>query len=258
MIMKKTLLILILVLAVVLPASADRYLTFGVNDTLRVNPSLEDSTQSVMVRAHFDGRLDTWNLTMTLPQGVKLVGYSKGDDMLNIPYYNHLGEPCTCSASLYVNNNGSTVTLYSNITVPGYWDYGNDGTFDNYGTVKWEAGDYDQMFELVFKFDEIPSGASSIDISEYIASSYDQRGFTAPAATFLDVNIWLSAAYRTGDVDGDSQLNISDVTALIDLLLSGESPQNADIKNATDVNGDGDINIADVTTLIDLLLYGNA
>lgn len=56
-----------------------------------------------------------------------------------------------------------------------------------------------------------------------------------------------------GDVDGDGVVNIADVTALIDILLSGGTvPANAD------VDGDGVVNIADVTALIDMLLSGNA
>lgn len=56
-----------------------------------------------------------------------------------------------------------------------------------------------------------------------------------------------------GDVDGDGVVNIADVTALIDILLSGgTAPANAD------VDGDGIVNIADVTALIDMLLSGNA
>ena len=52
-----------------------------------------------------------------------------------------------------------------------------------------------------------------------------------------------------GDVNGDGIVNISDVTALIVILLSGETaPQTAD------VNQDSSINISDVTALIDYLL----
>ena len=56
----------------------------------------------------------------------------------------------------------------------------------------------------------------------------------------------------TGDVNGDGQVNIGDVTDLIDYLMSG----NASGINvaAADVNGDGGVNITDVTDLIDLLL----
>lgn len=58
-----------------------------------------------------------------------------------------------------------------------------------------------------------------------------------------------------GDLDCDGFVNISDVTSLIDYLLSGDDSQ-ISTKNA-DVNGDESINISDVTELIDILLSGN-
>ena len=55
-----------------------------------------------------------------------------------------------------------------------------------------------------------------------------------------------------GDVNGDGSVTIADVTALIDILLSGvNAPAGAD------VNGDNAVTIADVTALIDMLLAGN-
>lgn len=58
-----------------------------------------------------------------------------------------------------------------------------------------------------------------------------------------------------GDINCDGFVNISDVTSLIDYLLSGDGSL-VSTKNA-DVNGDESINISDVTTLIDILLQGN-
>ena len=52
-----------------------------------------------------------------------------------------------------------------------------------------------------------------------------------------------------GDLDGNGELSISDVTNLIDLLLEGDLSV-----NVADVNGDGAITIRDVTLLIDQLL----
>ena len=52
------------------------------------------------------------------------------------------------------------------------------------------------------------------------------------------------------DVNGDGQVNIADVTALIDMLLS---PQMLMMHQA-DVDGNGQLNIADVTFLIDHIL----
>ena len=57
-----------------------------------------------------------------------------------------------------------------------------------------------------------------------------------------------------GDVNNDGDVNIADVTALIDYLLSGDD-SNIVLAN-TDCNADGITNIADVTALIDYLLSG--
>ena len=58
-----------------------------------------------------------------------------------------------------------------------------------------------------------------------------------------------------GDVDGDGNVNIADVAALIDYLLSN----NADSidTDAADCDQDGSTTISDVTTLIDYLLTGS-
>ncbi len=61
-------------------------------------------------------------------------------------------------------------------------------------------------------------------------------------------------AYEVGDVNHDHDVNIADVTTLIDYLL-GSATNVCDI--CANVNGDSEINIADVTALIDLLLSGS-
>ena len=57
-----------------------------------------------------------------------------------------------------------------------------------------------------------------------------------------------------GDVNGDGEVNIGDVTALIDYLLGGDA-SGIDI-NAADCDQDGNVTISDVTALIDYLLGG--
>ncbi len=56
----------------------------------------------------------------------------------------------------------------------------------------------------------------------------------------------------TGDVNNDGNVNIDDVTSLINYLLSSDSSQ-VQIANA-DIDGDDDITISDVTALIGILL----
>jgi glycosidase len=58
--------------------------------------------------------------------------------------------------------------------------------------------------------------------------------------------------WLVGDVNGDGEVNIGDVTRIIDIIL-GEAVDN-DIFARADVNGDGEVNIGDVTHLIDLIL----
>ena len=52
------------------------------------------------------------------------------------------------------------------------------------------------------------------------------------------------------DVDGDGQVNIADVTTLIDMLLQPKMI----MQNQHDIDGSGQVNIADVTALIDHIL----
>ena len=51
-----------------------------------------------------------------------------------------------------------------------------------------------------------------------------------------------------GDVNGDGEVNVADVNALISMILSGE------IEEAGDVNGDGEVGISDVNALISIIL----
>lgn len=59
---------------------------------------------------------------------------------------------------------------------------------------------------------------------------------------------------KRGDVDGNDEVSIGDVTALIDYLLSGND-EGINLVNAN-CNLDEGVSIADVTTLIDYLLSG--
>ena len=54
---------------------------------------------------------------------------------------------------------------------------------------------------------------------------------------------------RSYDVNHDGEVNIADVNALIDAVLSGKGA-----RDPFDVNGDGEVSIADVNTLMDVIL----
>ena len=52
-----------------------------------------------------------------------------------------------------------------------------------------------------------------------------------------------------GDINGDGDFNITDVTRLIDQVVNGDEPP-----AYLDVNGDGDVNVTDVTVLINMIV----
>ncbi len=53
------------------------------------------------------------------------------------------------------------------------------------------------------------------------------------------------------DVNGDSHMDISDVTSLVNIILGKSTPED---KNTADLNGDGNVDISDVTTLVNAIL----
>ena len=60
--------------------------------------------------------------------------------------------------------------------------------------------------------------------------------------------------FMRGDVNGDGEVNISDVAALIDYLLTEVEPDGG--REAADCDQNGQVSIADLSLLIDYLLAG--
>jgi M6 family metalloprotease-like protein len=55
-----------------------------------------------------------------------------------------------------------------------------------------------------------------------------------------------------GDVNGDGEVNIADINAVLDIIMTGSD--NEDLLKRADVNTDSEINIADVNMIIDIIL----
>ena len=82
----------------------------------------------------------------------------------------------------------------------------------------------------------------------------NQKRFRFYASGQEPVSLYLRAKKEVllGDVDGDGSISISDVTALVNIILGRD---NADYNHeAADVDGDGDVSISDVTALVNIIL----
>ncbi len=93
--------------------------------------------------------------------------------------------------------------------------------------------------------------AYSVRLFPNDANQVEAEAF-ATNATPARINAWTldptTSPSIKGDVNGDGEVNIADINALISLILSGGS------SDAADVNGDGEVNIADVNAVIDIIL----
>ena len=250
----KKFLTLFLALLAILPASADSYLALGNHDTLRIHPSGLDFYERVMVHGHFDGRLDHWDIKFEYPSWMNIDRIYKRGDMLEVPYLDSNGNLTSCNAPLYWNhmNVSPEDSLSCSITDAGYWDPDNDGIYETYGTVKWEAGDYSQMFEIYFNIgnaDTLLYG--NINFRCWLSSTDDDRGGTISDTSYVK-NIYVYVGYLLGDVNGDDRVNIGDITDLIDIILNYTQ---LDIYQtaAADVDGNGIVDISDITALTDLI-----
>ena len=232
-------------------ATADNYFTIEgvVNDTLLINPLLLGSSRNTVFRAHFDGRLDYWSLTMIYPSGLSYGLLSSSESDMEVPFVNRWGEDSVLSADLAVLQDGNI--FMSSIVKNGYWDPDGDGYYDTYGTIKWEAGDYPEMFSMMLHIDN-SFRSDTLAISGFLSSTHDWRGGTIGSGVLFYKNIIVHVGYKHGDVNGDGSINAADVTLLINLTLS----QGADEfqLEAGDMNGDGSLTTYDATALIGYVL----
>lgn len=203
-----------------------------------------------------------------------LEAFATLDDVLNVdggnihftsvgdyPWYTMYdgGRMLAKSGNSGIHSSSSVMTATVNLNRPGVlsfdfkaWGEGSDPVWDICcfaidGVNQFIYGAYDNDWETYSV--SLSEGTHTLSWSYIKDSSVNATG---DYFAVDNVAITLGDAER-GDVNADGQVNIADVTALIDLLLSSNASAST---NAADVNQDGNINISDVTSLIDYLLSG--
>ena len=90
----------------------------------------------------------------------------------------------------------------------------------------------------------------------YIARDFDDevaflKRWLMRRIAWMDRQLGYRPPSLGGDIDGDGELTLGDVNALVDLILSGTN--DPDEVARADVNSDGEVGVADVNALMDLL-----
>lgn len=159
-------------------------------------------------------------------------------------------------------DNGTTSSLYANVSLTKK----STLTFDHLPKIVGATGaidicnfyiDDELKFTTICQYSDwmtytvdIPAGNHTLKWM-FLKNNPSADGYYVPTVNYFAVdNVAITAAYTPGDVNGDQDVTIADVSALIDLLLDGTSNYPA----GADVNGDGYMTIADVSALIDMLL----
>ena len=114
-------------------------------------------------------------------------------------------------------------------------------TSQNLATFKGNSGD---IAYIQIKATNTFPGSGTISLKNSIAAESDAtRHILADSMAKAGEQSTL-----TGDVNGDGEVNIADINAIIDMILSGRTDMSGD------VNEDSEVNIADINALIDLIL----
>ena len=234
--MKKSFTAIILLLSAV-GALADNFFTAGVNDTLWVSPQNLGLSYNVLLSAHFDGRLDYWRLRLDAPDGMQFTTTTLQPSM-TVHYLNWHGSDTTYTAQIaYGQHLQDSIILSSYIPVPGYWDYNHDEVYESYGTVKWEAGDYEPMFNAVYTISSDFTGGTMTIRGELNSGNDARGGIIDGPVTFLST-VKVIVGCRRGDVNDDGRVSMDDLATLTNYLLTGQG-LNAWQLEAADMNGDG-------------------
>ena len=152
------------------------------------------------------------------------------------------------SVVITVTNNNST-TYNEDITIKLYKNtYGNYGT--NVQTIsKNLVLGPNQRTTIQFDLDNVIDGWNYFTKSYY----YSQGEAVSLAGTSFHTIIFPSQPpFINGDVNNDGEVNISDINALTDYILTGNG-SNINLQ-AADCNKDGEINISDINALINIIL----
>jgi len=158
--------------------------------------------------------------------------------------YNRVITSDKFSVEMTVTNTGTSrydedisLRLYKHI-------YGNTGTAVQ-GVKRRVSLAAGEKTTVRFDLDNVLDGWKYFVISYYYSSGEQVR---LKSSSTYTIKFPEEPQTRPGDVNGDGEINIADVNAIIAMILSGRTTRLGDI------NGDNEVTLADVNSLIDIIL----
>lgn len=165
------------------------------------------------------------NYSFFLRPGYKRVNLTGGDEMNNVLASAWIAPDSSKLVVVYINT--GTVRRYSSIAV------------QNLGYNVTDMKKY------------VTYSASNLGLSS-TETTMDRVLLPARSVSTVVMTLAKAPAGITGDVNGDSIVDISDVNTLLNILLGKDDASNYD--GRADVNSDGTVDISDVNVIINILL----
>ena len=196
-------------------AIADNYLYI---DSVEVWPSQWGTELRVPVKAHFDARVQSLYVNCWSELGVER--YEPGKD-LSVNYFDENGAQQTATANLYYVGTGFTEAELG-FDQQGYWDPDGTGNYQCYGTVKWEAGDYDELFVLYIMIPDDFYGGDFFLTTEAYATQ-DARGGTVLESGENGQYFFRSSRFYLPKTNPPT-VNFTEVADTLTVTVTGEGP----------------------------------
>ena len=160
------------------------------------------------------------------------------------------GSKLRCNAVDLGNNEGNSYFVQY------FFDWGYvDNLPNNPARISQEGDIYNPGFKIDWAVDEQGRhvNLTHIDFIKVYNALNQYCGWTGETSTEVAGGIDFHPdaempVARPGDVNVDGEVNISDVNAVIDIILSSSFVASGD------VNGDGEVNISDINAVIDVIL----